>query len=127
MRRPDAGFKAMGDGIARHMVNRAQLDRSRQAVERNSCAGTARAGAAAAQPGAPGFAGSELAKVDRKLSVYRGAGADRGRLRRHWGMGDASAAPHGPDRVPFGLRDIGGRPGRQLLRVGHPAPPKAQC
>lgn len=33
LRRPDVAFKAMGDGVARHMVNRAQVDRSRQAAQ----------------------------------------------------------------------------------------------
>jgi Family of unknown function (DUF6192) len=35
LRRPDVAFKAMGDGVARDAVNRAQFDRSRQEYERN--------------------------------------------------------------------------------------------
>ncbi|MFC6879620.1 MULTISPECIES: DUF6192 family protein [Actinomadura] len=35
LRRPDVAFKAMGDRVARDSVNRAQVERSRQAVEHN--------------------------------------------------------------------------------------------
>lgn len=35
LRRPDVAFKAMGDGVARDAVNRAQFDHPRQRFEQN--------------------------------------------------------------------------------------------